>query len=399
MSRETEFVRSWFSRYYETCPPPAPERFGRREFGFMFIDRGFVQRHICFSRVSDLHDFLVRNTPAHTYYSSAYYENPAAATMEEKGWLGADLIFDLDADHIESTKGLSYEEMLSIVKRETMTLVDSFLLGDLGFSLSDLRIVFSGGRGYHIHISSERVMRLKSHERREIVDYLSGTDLNLDWVFPEKASFEKSFRQAKKVHKVRLIPAADSGGWRRRARMTIERLVDRLENASPAEVREAFRLESVSDAIIGGMLADLYAPRGGKRGRDLILEKGRLEDFSDRRHQALFMKLVDTEMRRTMSGHVDEPVTSDIKRLIRLPFSLHGKTALVVTPLTRDELDHFDPLRDAVAEAFPGDPVRIIPRSKIDMRIGGERVVAEEETEVPGFAALFLVCRGMADLA
>ncbi|MCA1813180.1 MAG: hypothetical protein LC624_04420 [Halobacteriales archaeon] len=35
----------------------------------------------------------------------------------------------------------------------------------------------------------------------------------------------------------------------------------------------------------------------------------------------------------SMTGETDEPVTSDVKRLIRLPGSVHGKTGLRVVPV------------------------------------------------------------------
>src|SRR2546428_807020 len=39
--------------------------------------------------------------PSHVYFSTAYYREPTAP-MEEKGWIGADLVFDIDADHLNT---------------------------------------------------------------------------------------------------------------------------------------------------------------------------------------------------------------------------------------------------------------------------------------------------------
>jgi DNA primase catalytic subunit len=44
--------------------------------------------------------------------------------------------------------------------------------------------------------------------------------------------------------------------------------------------------------------------------------------------------------------HIDEWVTSGEMRLIRLPFSLNGLVSRLVLPLTKDELDSFDPIHD-----------------------------------------------------
>jgi len=99
-----------------------------------------------------------------------------------------------------------------------------------------------------------------------------------------------------------------------------------------------------------------------------------------------------------MGGQVDEPVTSDIKRLIRMAGSLHGKTSLRVTEMDRDELDGFDPLRDAVPPTFGDEPVSVVAREAIDVELGGERFTLEGESEVPLYAAIFLLCRGEAIL-
>src|SRR2546426_10853545 len=145
-----------------------PPRLTRREFGFMFWEAGMMQRHKSFTSGESLRGFMARQTPMHVYHSTAYYETPGAPTMEEKGWLGADLIFDLDADHIPKAKEMSYEEMLEAVKRKIILLHDDFLERDFGFDDKTLKIVFSGGRGYHIHVRDERIWNLGSHERREI---------------------------------------------------------------------------------------------------------------------------------------------------------------------------------------------------------------------------------------
>jgi DNA primase small subunit len=394
MNAELEFVVRWFRKYYTESPPPPPERFGRREFGFMFFDRTYVQRHISFSKSVDFNSFLVEQVPAHVYYSSAYYEFPAAATMEEKKWLGADLIFDLDADHIKGSEGLSYEDMLAKVKKEMIRLLDDFILGDLGFNSNDVKVVFSGGRGYHVHVFDPRVTGLKSHERREIVDYITGTDLDVNWVFEEKAFEERKFKHTTKVHKSRLLPPAASTGWRRRMRDGIEMLMRDMEGLSTQEVRS--RYDAARDApekVLAEMMNDLFLRRGGKCGREIMIQNDTLEVFSNLRSQALFLKIVEGDVKRSLEGQVDEPVTSDIKRLIRLPRSLHGKTGLRVVPMSRDDLDEFDPLRDAVPEIFPDDPVTVNLENRVDVRLRGEHFSLQGTVEVPTYAAVFLLCR------
>src|SRR5207247_8297966 len=123
-----------------------------------------------------------------------YYENPNAPTMEDKGWLGADLVFDLDADHLPGAKSLSYSEMLEAVKSGITKLWDRFLHGVLGVDEKKMRIVFSGGRGYHIHVFDQRILPLGGHERREIVDFITAKGLDPDSVFQEKVFDKKEFK-------------------------------------------------------------------------------------------------------------------------------------------------------------------------------------------------------------
>ena len=59
-----------------------------------------MRRHKAFNSEGELKDYLASMPPAHAYHSAAYYQYPQAPTMLEKKWQGADLIFDLDADHL-----------------------------------------------------------------------------------------------------------------------------------------------------------------------------------------------------------------------------------------------------------------------------------------------------------
>ena len=118
-----EFLKKRFSAYYNGELKGAgavflPTSMPQREWGFLFFSESVkagMRRHLTFPDETDLSTYLKTMTPAHVYYSTAYYAHPSAATMQEKEWLGADLIFDLDADHI--VRG-SYDMMLSRVKDE-----------------------------------------------------------------------------------------------------------------------------------------------------------------------------------------------------------------------------------------------------------------------------------------
>ena len=395
MDPNSRFMLKAFKKYYRTDGPIVPDRFARREFGFMFFDRNYVQRHLSFSSPEELRRYMQGNVPAHSYYSTSYYRKPDAPTMDEKEWLGAELIFDLDADHLEGAANMTYAEMLRQIRSEMMNLVDSFLLGDLGFSEEQVHITFSGGRGYHAHVRTPDVMELGTHERRELVDYITGSGLNIDWVFPynrvatSKVVTGSGMRT--NVAKDRLIPPADAGGWRLRMRHGLMDVVNDFCDGDGKELKREY------PSIKGSDIKTVYKAQEELKGaRTRLFERNTMAMLSTST-QNILVKIMAEDMAQRLSGEVDEPVTADIKRLIRLPGSVHGKSGLRVTPITRDQLTDFDPLQMAVPDAYSDDPVKITMRrpAKLDMK--GEHFSLEGETEVPEFAAVFLIGRKMAD--
>jgi len=97
------------------------------------------------------------------------------------------------------------------------------------------------------------------------------------------------------------------------------------------------------------------------------------------------------------AGETDEPVTCDIKRLIRLPSSLHGKTGLQVVKIDIEQLDQFDPLNDAVV--FNDEPVKINLNKSFNMMMNQQTFHLEEgDVDVPLYLAVFLIGRRIATI-
>lgn len=99
-----DFLKNTFQTYYQSNKIELPDRFGRREFGFLFFSGKGMVRHLGFEKREQVWDFLADRAPQHAYYSSAYYKTPNAAKMAEKNWMGAELIFDLDSDHLPNAE-------------------------------------------------------------------------------------------------------------------------------------------------------------------------------------------------------------------------------------------------------------------------------------------------------
>ncbi len=397
MDQNSRFLLKMFRRYYKENEMPMPSRFGRREFGFMYFDRDFMQRHMSFSNPTEMRRFMIAQVPKHSYYSTAYYRRPNAPTMEEKGWMGADLIFDLDADHLEGAEDMSYSQMMDQIKKEMINLLDSFLYNDLGFDEKDVGIYFSGGRGYHAHIELNDVTGLGSHERREIVDFVTSNGLDIDRVFRQenvvRSVVNVKGQERNNISTFRTIPPEDSGGWWLRMRNGLKDVVNDVCDQDTKDLKKTYpSIKSMSPKTIESYRDDLI------KSRDVIFVNNRMATLK-KGTQDMLIKIMKEDVAYRLSGEVDEPVTADIKRLIRLPGSLHGKTGLKVMPITRDELNGFDPLLDALPESYTSDPITVNVKRKTDIKINGERFDLDiGVTEVPEYAAVFLVGRRIADI-
>lgn len=397
MDQNSRFLLKMFRRYYKENEMPMPSRFGRREFGFMYFDRDFMQRHMSFSNPTEMRRFMIAQVPKHSYYSTAYYRRPNAPTMEEKGWMGADLIFDLDADHLEGAEDMSYSQMMDQIKKEMINLLDSFLYNDLGFDEKDVGIYFSGGRGYHAHIELNDVTGLGSHERREIVDFVTSNGLDIDRVFRQenvvRSVVNVKGQERNNISTFRTIPPEDSGGWWLRMRNGLKDVVNDVCDQDTKDLKRTYpSIKSMSPKTIESYKDDLI------KSRDVIFVNNRMATLK-KGTQDMLIKIMKEDVAYRLSGEVDEPVTADIKRLIRLPGSLHGKTGLKVMPITRDELNGFDPLLDALPESYTSDPITVNVKRKTDIKINGERFDLDiGVTEVPEYAAVFLVGRRIADI-
>jgi len=366
-----------------------PDRFGRREFAFVVFGGKGMIRHTSFDKKKNLMSYLGEKAPQHTYYSSAFYQIPNAPTMQEKNWMGAELIFDLDSDHLPNAETMSYEEQLFAVKKEFIKLVEEFLMEDLGFDKKYLELYFSGGRGYHCHVKDPAVFDLDSNERRELVDYITARDLQDSVIFHEKIIGRKQFGgRSYPSGKSLKMPTPNEKGWKGRiSRGIIDIVNDIKESDDPIEKLKEYGVKQKEAEKLAKELSDERV----KRIREGMLDQSKtIRKF-----------FLNSALRKTAvtlgAGETDEPVTCDVKRLIRLPFSLHGKTGLKVVKIDIDQLKTFDPLNDAIA--FNDDPIKINLASPFNIKIRGENFhLNEGKQDLPLYLAVFLIGRRIASI-
>ncbi len=463
--RTKQYLRKRFGDYYQNTIPFMPPDFARREWGFIFFDElpeVVMRRHKAFSSEGEALDYLRGMVPAHAYHSAAYYKFPGAGTMKEKQWEGADLIFDLDADHLPQ-KARSYKEMLDNVKAETRKLLD-FLLEDFGFSENNISVVFSGGRGYHIHVRDPRVLPLESGERREIVDYVSGTGLTVDSLFiaaehkvVDIGKFrKKELESPRRICSFEEVPGGF--GWGKRISQyliqfikdfsmkneteAIDQLANLIRsynlkkvssNRIPEDIEKhivcmknenrkiglqkiaddvGLSSEMVRNVLIKNDLWD-FRPDAATKLRNIkeiadspealetIEKKGIIGESYI--FDTIIQKAIEENSINIGSAHTDEPVTADIRRLIRMPSSLHGGSGMRVVPLTLSGFGEFEPLDDAIVFSEKEIKIEVIPplkpqNSLVEMK-GKSFRVEEGINSLPEYAAMYLMCRGAAEYA
>ena len=406
-----EWAHRQFLAYYRSVRVEPPSRFTRREFAaFPFTVQTLMRRHESFRTADELRDFLAQEAPRHVYYSSAYYHTPSAATMVAKEWLGADLIFDLDADHLRQAEGKSYADQLKLARERFRDLVDDFLLGDFGFDPADVSIVFSGGRGFHAHVHADAVLPLSSGERRELVEYILGVGVDthegvqelreadrgppLSMGFgAELAGAEAGRPTGGRQRPFRRLAPPEAPGWPGRLTRSLFRILSRWDEGGVELAAREMREAGASDAVAQEWAERLVRDGRGRRIREGLSLDVAAIDFPP----ALLSQILD-QARIQVQGETDAPVTTDIHRLIRLPRSLHGGTGFQVLPLTRDELDRFEPFRDAPVPFTGWGPVEVRLLTEVDYPTVPEptRGKEDETLTVARSTALFLTLRGEA---
>jgi DNA primase small subunit len=406
--RETavDFIERKFAEYYADPLEPVspPSSFTQREFGFIPFTEKIMIRHKSFTTPKEFMAFITSITPAHAYYSAAYYEDPEAP-MAKKGWLGSDLIFDIDSDHIPtpckgkhdywicedcqtgntqpSQGNCSHcgsrkirmefwlcDTCLELAKAETLKLLD-FLIADFGFQQRKITTCFSGHRGYHVHVAEDEAKPLDQAARKEIADYLLGTGLNIE-LHGLKRTHGTSTWQS-------MGPTLSDSGWRGRIAKGV---YDLLLSTTPQQLEALEGLTKVAarrvinnrDRILAG--GGKPAPWGVVRG------------VGPKTWEKLAINGV-----KKQSSMIDPVVTMDIHRLIRIPYSLHGKTGLKAVLLPVNSLEKFDPLQEAIA--FPEGRLDVYVTEAPAFRLGNEVFgpYRRERLELPMAAGIYLLCK------
>ena len=338
--------REHYFRHHDDVEVPTTIQ--NREFGYIPFGKGMI-RHISYKSSGELAADLVKQAPSSVFCSNAVYSNPTLP-MDEKGWKGAELIFDIDASSIptacmtkhsywtcktcgkvirsterpqccpkcEGTNTTqlhwSCPECLGATKEHVSRLV-GFLTNDFGVSSAGITVYFSGNRGYHLHVEDERFEEMDPSARAEVANYIKGTGL----LRPQGSDSRTG--------------AAGRGGW-------LERIATSATKDHPQ------KLEQVINAF---------------------------------------------------SSRIDESVTTDIHRIFRMPGTLHGNSGLL--KMRVHDLQSFRPDYDPVV--LGGDEVNVSVQGSPAFSLKGRTFgpYSSEEAEIPVYAAAYLITKGLAKVA
>jgi len=329
--------------------------------------------------------------------------------MDRKGWLGADLIFDIDADHIPTPCDKAHDEWvcgkcnfagkgtapkkcpvcggegfdantwpcdvcLDSAKGETIKLLD-ILMRDFGFSEKEVRVFFSGHRGYHVHVESEAVKTLDAVARKEIVDYVCG----LGFDAAAYGLLEKGWRISRFLTGLKL----DDFGLRGRVAKGMYNLI---RDAKEEDYRNIGLKKNVAESIEKNK-SKILSSWGGVGPWYVVKGIG----FGTWRKIAEFCA-------GSQFVKVDTVVTTDIHRLIRLANTLHGKTGFKKIEFSLSEIEGFDPFKSALA--FKKGTATVFVSDAPEFRLGDETFgpYKSQKIELPTAAAVLLVCKGRAEV-
>ncbi|MBD3405536.1 MAG: hypothetical protein GF411_05295 [Candidatus Lokiarchaeota archaeon] len=383
-------------------------------------------RHLGFQNRDALLHELVQAAPHSVYHSAAFYETPVARFMHEKKWQGAELVFDIDADHLDSdctnrhdswkcntpdcdeaglgrppsegcsscggssfsTRKWICDDCLKDAKENTLKLYDIFLTEDFGFASENIVLNYSGHRGYHLRIQDPRIYSLDSSARVEIVHYLQGTGFTTASLRSKVAADDYKTPLVMVSEKIPLQTSAikelSVPGWANRVPEAMIEFIRNIETYSGTE-RWVKPLKASKQEAIHGL----------KKVPPTLSPKVR--GVGEKSWQEIAVRAVEA-----YGANIDEPVTHDIKRVIRLIGSINGKTGFKVNRLTREQIDSFNPFSDAIAFNTGTLKVRTlggiikVPSFKIDSELFGP--YGDETLELPMPAAVFLLCKGVAYL-
>lgn len=294
--RREYYTKEWNCK---ALPSFITEHLPYLEFAFDNDGSGPNDRYNAFTTVADLEKRVKQSAPYAFYSSISHYLTP----FKREEWLRAELVFDIDGRDLPVRRcscqpGTVCETCLEDAKEVALTLIET-LKDDFGLKI--LFLVYSG-RGYHVRCLDEKAMRIEN--RGNVFDYVTGSKI------PQDLFMVKGY----------------SAAFRRMAALNLSK-VKELKMRGGSQILE--KREPIVDALLS---------------RDRVALKKTIK-------RKAFETLLQ-EISLLNAESVDGKCTIDIKRILRLPTSLHSKVSMICTVVK--DWEKFDPLKDAAPQFLKG---------------------------------------------
>jgi len=378
-----EMYRAAIRRYYKSHRIPIFFNIERKEFGVGDFGRKIVTRYLTFQDSGAFYGYLIENTPLYVSYSVADWEYPGNRNDAERGFLGAELVFDFDDDEfvqysrediaictscgdIQSVgklldSGLNPLFCINCGGKRTIVSLPSLsrwkrvvqeakrlitvLEEDFDISKKYIHIDYSGNRGVHVHVNDPeftdaaralpnisdkhaRMLAMKGM-RQELTNYITLSGFDGKYV---------GFR----IEEDRLLgPSAEHGGM-------VGRIVDHIASIL-ASTDDPYVLYRYLKTPALRYELSRFIKAQGTRNVARIIRRGIYDGGIATQRLRKAWEEVFTNAAQDIALPIDAQTSADIKRLIRMPNTIHGTTGLVARYIKRSELDHFNPYHNAVA--------------------------------------------------
>ncbi len=296
--------------------------FSTREFGFISLSGKFF-RNMSFESPKDLQDFLIDRCPTDAYIGAVYDDSPTRKTpIHRLEWKGHELVFDIDLNDYDSVRKFVCDctganqicnrcwQLINVA----ISLIDETLRRDFG--MEKIVWLFSGRRGVHGWVQDTIGFHLDRDQRQSIIDYLSvvkGEDETAR--VQERSQFKFDFRKRvestafnyflKNVRRKDLIELGFSG------------------EAATSTMKQLKHQEGHVDENLA---------------RSFNLKLSRVNKYD--------------EILRRWVPRIDHKVSIDLRRLLRMPTSIHGKTGKVARILDLNTVFEFNPEEEPTIYAF-----------------------------------------------
>lgn len=285
----------------------------KREFGIDHDGMGPRDRYNKFETPEELSNYLRKRAPFAVYCSVSFYERPE----KREGWEKAELVFDIDAKELTIKAccgtGKVCERCLARAK-EVAKEVEALLREDL--ALSPIYLSYSG-RGYHIRVQDEDIMAEGAEVRANIFDFVK------DRLYtPPKEMLDPPVVISPLTKKIMHSLIGEGG--------KSEILIKNVSGIGEKTAKKIFEnSEKILTDIDDNKIRELKKTISGEKS----------------------YKSTENFLERVYMGHInliDAKVTVDIKRILRLPSSLHSKISMKCVEIK--DIETFNPEKDATPD-------------------------------------------------